>query len=217
MFLNYEESKKEWLSIMGKWEIKKEKLNEQHPEVVERSWEQLQIHREGFLEFRDDIMKIEDEIKEKYGEKTLYEFLCDVGFCPPDGEWEWVEGIGAIDISLADIIKHLNEMGYPTKFCCSGIRKEHRNAKNMNYVKGYIMFDCNDQRVLHDVREAAIKLRMYAESILTPFSEPKKESQTITVRNVHTYDWQIKWKWKRFIKEMEKIKHKNDIACKKTT
>ena len=206
MFPNYEESKKEWLSIMGKWEIKKEKLNEQHPEVEERSWEQLNIHREGFLEFRDDVMKIENEIKEKYGEKTLYEFLCDVGFYHPDGEWEWVEGIGPIDTSLADIIKRLNKMGYPTKYCCSGIRKEHKNSKDIEYVKGYIMFDCSNREVERDVEKVAKKLWMYVETTIKHFSEPKKETRTIIVRNEHTYDWQRKWKWKRFIKEMEKIK-----------
>jgi len=46
------------------------------------------------------------------------------------GYTEWVP----IDAGLADIIVHLNEHGYPTKYCCEG-------HKSDNYHSGYIYFE----------------------------------------------------------------------------
>lgn len=42
-----------------------------------------------------------------------------------------------IDADIADIIVRLNEMGYRTSFCCSGLRTSHNNKK----LHPYLSFD----------------------------------------------------------------------------
>lgn len=193
---------------MEKWKMKKKKLREQnHIETDNFTHEQMEMFRVAFSEeFRESILKIEDEIEELYGEKVLYEFLCSVDYYHPNGEWEWVDGIGAIDKSLVFVIKRLNELGYKTKYCCSGIRSEHKS----NVKEGYIMFECDDKNTRRDVRKAAFKTRMLVEVTkeITYKDKTMNKSEKITIRNEQKYDWQTKRKWKKFLKEIEKIKNK---------
>lgn len=44
-----------------------------------------------------------------------------------------------LDKSIADIICYMNEKGYATLWCCSGIKSEH--PKNDNYCRAYIRCD----------------------------------------------------------------------------
>ncbi len=72
-------------------------------------------------------------------------------------ELEWTISRGHIDKSLISLIKLLNERGFITNFCCSGLYRDHRrskksrdrlskNSKNSrryiwNDISGYIAFD----------------------------------------------------------------------------
>jgi hypothetical protein len=49
-----------------------------------------------------------------------------------------LEGGVWVDASIAQLIVDLNELGYPTQFCCSGLPSEHRGHDPM--LGGYVSF-----------------------------------------------------------------------------
>ena len=62
----------------------------------------------------------------------------------------------AVDVSIADLVLRMNEVGLVTNFCCSGLNKDHRGQPGQ--VAGYISF-------VHPVPKAlALLLGDYLES-----------------------------------------------------
>ena len=57
----------------------------------------MELDHESYAEFGKRIREIRELITTKYGEEVYFEFCQHMGWGVHNGQYEWVEGIGAID------------------------------------------------------------------------------------------------------------------------
>lgn len=90
-----------------------------------------------------------------------------------------------IDKSLISLIKLLNEKGFLTNFCCSGLHKDHKRSKKLKKLKrpredysGYIAFD----KYLSYEQESELEEIAYSCHLV--FEESKKDK----IRSLYDFE-----------------------------
>lgn len=196
MFIDYNEKVKRYNEIRNEWnrneEILKKKrrnLKSENEVFFLESKEELR----QFFEYVDKLKKVENEIVSKYGEEMLFKFQISVGFIKQDGEYIWIEGIAGIDKSIVELIKKLNDLGFETKYCCSGVEGEHKN--NPEY--GYITFQKLNSDNFHILKNLAIDNGF----------EVLNFKECLHIRNEEKNDERIIEKWNNFMTVLEDFKN----------
>lgn len=86
------------------------------------------------LEARKEFENFLTKLTMEFGGQALFDFQIKNNFITHYGEYIYIENLGAIDTSIVKIILDLNHFGFITKYCCSGIRKEHSKPPHSGYV-----------------------------------------------------------------------------------
>lgn len=203
MFEEYEIKKKEWLDMQGSWRKEEAELRKKYKHVTDSPYpiSLSEEEKDAFVRYMDKNKAFRKEIADQYGEEMEFRFLVSVDYERQEGEYKWLEGIGAIDVSIVDIIKSLNEWGYKTKYSCSGIQKEHKGSE----CSGYISFEIDHFTTEEELRKAGFASRMFIEKI-THINQATRVH--LLIRNPYEKDRQIKKGWRQFMKEIEKVHKK---------
>ncbi|PGK52476.1 hypothetical protein CN918_32345 [Priestia megaterium] len=151
-------------------------------------------------EFYEKLHEFQQRIRTTYSEEALIDIQIKAGYQTQLGSYKVLEGIGAIDIGIASLVKELNDMGFQTVDCCSGILGEHHLPnRKQTLTCGYISFINNDIEKKEMLERAAE---------LCDFNVFYKESprrKQIIIHIERSTDWQMKKSWKKFRKTIAKV------------
>lgn len=137
----------------------------------------------------DKIEEMLEGLKKNCNEEEFLALQKALGLAEQEGVYREVEGIGKIDVSIADFIEELNTRGYRTLSSCSGISSEHPIGSDEG-VNGYLSLLLDDKR--EEVEEVCRLLEL-------PVAEGEIYLQpALTIRFKGETDGEIGEKWEKF-------------------
>jgi hypothetical protein len=143
----------------------------------------------NYFSSMDEVEKMLDGLKKHLDDEEYQVFKKVLGLAEQEGVYREVEGIGKIDVSIADFIEELNARGYHTLSSCSGISSEHPIESDEG-VNGYLSLLLDDKR--EDVEEVCRLLEL-------PVTEGEIYLQpALTIRFNGETDGEIGEKWEQF-------------------
>jgi hypothetical protein len=125
-----------------------------------------------------------------------------------------------IDKSIKNIISKLNELGFITKYSCSGLFSEHKSIDYPFMESGYILFSENltsdkINQIIVASKKAKLEIekpgtKIYYNTYVKGIYQNIYVDQRVVIRNtpspnivkMEENDIFIKNKWKKFIKEI---------------
>lgn len=145
----------------------------------------------NYFSSMSEIEKMLEGLKKHLNDDEYQVFKKALGLAEQEGVYREVEGIGKIDVSIADFIEELNTRGYRTLSSCSGILSEHPNeSEEVSSMNGYLSFSIDDKR--EDIEEVCRLSGL-------PVEEGEIYLQpALTVRFKGETDSEIEEKWSRF-------------------
>lgn len=103
----------------------------------------------------DEVREFAQAFKDGGNEGEYNVIKMVLGVAEQAGDYVEVEGIGKIDVSIADFIQALNEQGFKTLSSCSGLAKEHTKLDIPYRLNGYVSFVPNEK--IKEVKKAGKK------------------------------------------------------------
>lgn len=131
----------------------------------------------------DEVKALIDKHKDSISDEEYKTLLIITGLSDQEGDFEEVDKVGNIDISIASIIRHLNNKNYKTNSSCSGISSEHQKWRERRF-SGYISIIDDDDKLKKS------KIKEIAENNQFLFEEEEvylKPSYTIRIQGTDEY------------------------------
>lgn len=166
--------------------------------------EKMVLDKASYAPYHKRMKEIEDFITQTYGANMYFEFCQSVGWGVHNGAYQWVEGIGPIDVFIVELIKALNERGFLTKFSCSGVKSEHEKEP----YSGYIMFGELTEKQMQQMKKLAFKhgfFVMLKEKTQVEGMKIIHRDKQFLIYNEEENDEAIKNKWQCFYEDVLKL------------